>query len=282
MNHFTLDGYGGYRSRYEDLQGVYELLAEAPAALGLTPVMPPVAMPYLDASCPDDCGVSGFVLLDGGHITLHTFSVRECYFADVVADAPYDGERFEALLREALPAARTDARSVERDGWSGVGDPRPDRDFGPHWTMRIDGYSGPSTLDDLFARFDRLPEDVGMTPIMRPCVLRSRRQRGGSVTSALTMIAESHVALHVFEDERRAWFDVFSCRFFDMEGMRDLLLEAFPGERHALRLLVRGTGFRQLWTRREVERERSRAWMRGRLLGPEAPRRAGGVLSEPA
>ena len=282
MNHFTLDGYGGYRSRYEDLQGLYELLAEAPAVLGLPPAMPPVVMPYFDGSYPDDCGVSGFVLLDGGHITLHTFSVRECYFADVVADAPFDGTRFHDLLCQALPAARTDAGTAERDGSQGAGDPRPDRDFGPHWMMRIDGYAGPSTLDDLFARFDRLPEDVGMTPIMRPYVLRSRRRRGGSVTSALTMIAESHVAIHVFEDVRRAWFDVFSCRFFDMERMRGLLLDAFPGERHSLRLVVRGTRYRELWTRREDERERSRAWMRSRLLGPRTPRRADSVLSEGA
>lgn len=281
MNHFTLDGYGGYRSRYEDLQGVYELLAEAPAELGLTPAMPPVVMPYFDGSCPDDCGVSGFVLLDGGHITLHTFSVRKCYFADVAADAPFDGRRFRSLLDKALPAARTEARVAGPDGSASAADPRPDQDFGPHWMMRIDGYAGPTTLDELFARFDRLPEEVGMMPIMRPYVLRSRRRRGGWVTSALTMIAESHLAIHVFEDVRRAWFDVFSCRFFDMERMRDLLLVTFPGERQSLRLVVRGTRYRKLWTRREDERERNRAWMRSRLLGPDTSNH-GCLLSEGA
>src|SRR2546429_3479584 len=48
----------------------------------------------------------------------------------------------------------------------------------------------------------RSPRSIGMTPIMRPYVIRDRAADGRPVLSAMTMIAESHVSLHVFPDER--------------------------------------------------------------------------------
>jgi S-adenosylmethionine/arginine decarboxylase-like enzyme len=69
-------------------------------------------------------------------------------------------------------------------------------------------------LDGIFNYFDGLPSKVGMTPIIRPYVITSRVD-GQAVVSGLTMIAESHIALHVFTKSRKAYFDVFSCTFFD-------------------------------------------------------------------
>lgn len=85
MQHLTLDGRGGYRSRYDDVSLVYELLEELPTALEVQPAMPPMVLPYYNGVAPDDCGISAFVFLVGGHLTLHTFSFRECYYADLVA-----------------------------------------------------------------------------------------------------------------------------------------------------------------------------------------------------
>ena len=61
MLHFTLDGFGGHRSRYDDIRLIQELLEEVPARLGLQPVMPPMMLPYYNGVEPDDCGISGFV-----------------------------------------------------------------------------------------------------------------------------------------------------------------------------------------------------------------------------
>ena len=78
MLHFTMDGFGGHRSRFDDIRLVQEVLEELPVHLGLTPAMPPMLLPYYNGVEPDDCGVSGFVFLAGGHLTIHTFSFREC------------------------------------------------------------------------------------------------------------------------------------------------------------------------------------------------------------
>mgnify|MGYP003353021486 CR=1 FL=1 len=69
MLHCTLDGFGGHRSRFDDIRLVHELLEELPGRLGLQPAMPPMLLPYYNGVEPDDCGISGFVFLAGGHLT---------------------------------------------------------------------------------------------------------------------------------------------------------------------------------------------------------------------
>src|SRR5438034_6613835 len=82
MLHFTIDGFQGFRSRFDHVPLIQEVLEEVPTQLGLKPVMPAFMLPYYNGVVPEDCGVSAFVFLAGGHFTLHTFSFREAYFAD--------------------------------------------------------------------------------------------------------------------------------------------------------------------------------------------------------
>ena len=260
MLHFTLDGFGGHRSRYDDIRLVQELCEEIPAALGLTAVMPPMLMPYYNGVEPDDCGISAFVLLSGGHLTLHTFSFRECYFADLVSPRPFEADQATLLLKRGLPAD-TIRDEVTRRVDRGDGRVHPNEDFGPHLMIDIDGYSGPTDMDGLFALMDHLPERLNMTPIMRPCVLPSIAPDGSRVLSAITMIAESHIALHWFEGSGRAYFDVFSCKFFDTGRVIAQLVQVFPGAAHRHRLIARGVGYHRYRTERSAESERARAWL---------------------
>ena len=103
-----------------------------------------------------------------------------------------------------------------------------------------------------------------MTPIMRPYVIRETLGDGRQVLSALTMIAESHVSLHVFPDEERAYFDIFSCRFFDREQVVPQLKACFPGGTVHEALIARGSRYRYLRTERADEHAKSRAWLTGR------------------
>ena len=103
-----------------------------------------------------------------------------------------------------------------------------------------------------------------MTPIMRPYVARSDMPDGSSVTSAMTMLAESHAALHIFESSRSAYFDVFSCNFFEIEAVVETLVEQFAGERHVLQHVARGRDYRELWTARKQQHSRSTQWLQRR------------------
>ncbi|MBP1766502.1 MAG: hypothetical protein H6P98_617, partial [Candidatus Aminicenantes bacterium] len=82
MYHFLYDAYNGYRSRLDDIMLVHEFLEEVPLKLGVKAVMPPFVLPYYNGVVPEDCGISAFVFLAGGHFTLHTFSYRGAFFVD--------------------------------------------------------------------------------------------------------------------------------------------------------------------------------------------------------
>jgi len=270
MLHLTLDGFGGLRSRYDDIRLVQELLEEVPARLGLQPVMPPMLMPYYNGVEPDDCGISAFVFLAGGHFTVHTFSFREVYYADLVSRDVFEPEQAGLLLKRALPSETTHLAAVGRARTAQHKDAavHPEEDFGPHLMINIEGYTGPKTMDGLFELFDNLPERIDMTPIMRPYVMPSVLPDGSRVLSAMTMIAESHIALHYFEATGRAFFDIFSCKFFDVDGVLAELKAAFPGESHETRLIARGRGYTAYRTERSAEYDRTRAWL------PTRPSRA--------
>src|SRR3989475_13106122 len=78
--------------------------------------MPAFVLPYYNGVVPEDCGVSAFVFLAGGHFTLHTFSFREAYFADLVAPGPFDAGRLRSVLEAVFPCAITAVPTVDRPG----------------------------------------------------------------------------------------------------------------------------------------------------------------------
>jgi len=260
MRHFTIDGFRGFRSRFDDARLIQEILEDAPTQLGLRRTMPAFVLPYYNGVVAEDCGISAFVFLAGGHFTLHTFSFRETYFADLVAPDDFDPNKLRALLEAVFPCAVTSVQTVERQD---LKDSEPDveNDFGPHLFLNVDAYQGPQSLDALFNLFDRLPALIGMTPIMRPYVIQDRVAGGRSVLSAMTMIAESHVSLHVFPHEERAYFDLFSCRFFDRNFVMPRLLAQFPGGSVQEALIARGSRYRYLRTERADEHAKSRTWL---------------------
>jgi S-adenosylmethionine/arginine decarboxylase-like enzyme len=250
-----MDGFHGFRSRFDDLKLVQELLEEVPGMLRLKPVMPPFILPYYNGVTPEDCGISAFVMLNGGHLTLHTFSYRECFFADLVYPGSFDAQKAQMMFQQTLPCRSVTAQTVERGVEGDLAAQRggelvnPETDFGPHLFMRFSNYSGPSTMDDLFDVFDHLPEKISMTPIMRPYVLRTPTN-GSHVVSAMTMIAESHISLHVFPDSNEAFFDLFSCKFFDTAAVAAVLEDEFRSRSSETVLVSRG----QRYLHRRTER----------------------------
>ena len=272
MEHFTMDGFKGFRSRFDDIRLVHELLEEIPATLGLESTMPPFILPYYNGVIPEDCGISAFLFLAGGHFTLHTFSFREVFFADLVYPSAFDGRRLRYLLEAGFPCETTVVHQIRREKGRLEDRPvNPDADFGPHVFLDFEDYTGPQSLDALFEVFDSMPTRVGMTPIMRPYILKNRTQDGRDVISAMTMIAESHICIHIFPAERRAWLDVFSCKFFDRDPMVAELIALFPGRLVNNALVPRGSAFTTLRTERIPEYEKSKAWLSSlRHLGDRA------------
>jgi S-adenosylmethionine/arginine decarboxylase-like enzyme len=242
-----MDAFNGYRSRLDDIILVHEFVEELPVKLGLEAVMPPFILPYYNGIVPEDCGISAFVFLAGGHFTIHTFSFREAYFVDLVSPKSFDANNLENIVRETFPAERVASYLLEREkkeSYPGNIAISETLDFGPHLFLDLDNYEGYASLDQLFDLFDALPFQIGMTPIMRPYAIKNT-VRNVEAISVMTMIAESHISFHYFPDSKQAFLDLFSCRFFDYDEVSGKLKKMFKGDITNETLISRGSKYQQ-------------------------------------
>jgi S-adenosylmethionine/arginine decarboxylase-like enzyme len=267
MRHFLFDAYNSYRSRLDDIPFIHEFLEEAPLKLGLRPTMPPFVLPYYNGIVPEDCGTSSFVFLEGGHFTLHTFSYRGAFFVDLLDPKGVNRKKLHNLIDDAFPSERNFENYIDRS--AGETPLRPaidtDKDFGPHLFLDFEDFQGPDTMDEVFAYFDGLPRKVGMTPIIRPYVIRNRAT-GEDVLSGMTMIAESHISLHVFLRSRKAYFDLFSCSFFDTAKVLRELRRGLRGRVVHETLVSRGSKYKKFREGTAQKVKFSRVWL-GHVLG---------------
>ena len=260
--HATVDGLQGYRSSFDQILLVQEILEEIPLRLGLRPVMPPFLLPYYNGLAQDDCGVSAFVFLEGGHFTLHTFSIREAFFADIFTVTDFSVAELGRRLGLAFGCEHVDThRSDRRFDSAASTRSSMEGDFGPHVFVQLQNYRGPADMNRLFHLFDRLPQEIGMTPIMRPYIVNGTLANIGEVSSAITMLEESHIALHVFHERRVAFFDLFSCKFFEVDSVFRRLRELLPSGEWFSTVFARGHGYRALRASRPIELARRRIWL---------------------
>lgn len=269
MFHFLFDAYNGYRSRLDDIMLVHEFLEEVPLKLGVKTVMPPFVLPYYNGVVPEDCGISAFVFLAGGHFTLHTFSYRGAFFIDFLYLQDFSQEKLRSLIASAFPSGRKLHNYINRTEGARLSRPAIDtgKDFGPHLLFDIEDYAGPNTLDGIYSYLDGLPSKIAMTPIIRPYVIKNRIG-GQEVISGMTMIAESHIALHVFKKSRKAFFDLFSCTFFDTKRVRQAISQKLKGRIAHETLISRGSKYKEYGETAVQKLTFSRAWLDNVLSKP--------------
>lgn len=263
MNHFVSDAYNSYRSRLDDVLLIFELLEEIPLKIGLKTVMPPFILPYYNGVIPEDCGISGFIFLAGGHFTIHTFSYREAYFIDLVYPQSFDGARLQEIIKSSLPSEKVSSFTVERGEKENItvkNQIDESLDFGPHLFLDLSDYKGPNQLDKLFDIFDTLPNEIGMTPIMRPYMIKNK-MGDKKVVSVLTMIAESHISLHYFEESKKVYLDIFSCKFFDYDKVVSKLKTIFEGKVDSQVLLPRGSKYQEHRNKLKTQSANSKLWL---------------------
>lgn len=109
----------------------------------------------------------------------------------------------------------------------------------------IDGYGGdPEHLADenvVRAVLDQYPEELGMTKIAPPQVVRYRGAKPEDWgVSGYVLIAESHISLHTFPERCLIWVDVFSCKSFDAAPIVEDLKRRFRLREMHVSMLERG------------------------------------------
>ena len=214
MIHVLVDSYGCSTQRLDNLMDVYEILNKIINVMRLKSIMPPQLVPYYYCQKLEDVGISAYVLLKGGHLTIHTFPQLGCYFLDVLYDGYASAELLEKLLKKEFPCDAFFIKRIDRKEFDksdmGMYDVA---DFGPHYMISTTLKHVP-TIDEFTDKLDKLPYEVDMHPISRPCVLKDK-VCSPEFLSAIVLIAESHIAMHYNYKTNEVLMDIFSCKSID-------------------------------------------------------------------
>ncbi len=239
MRHMMMDCYGAINFKLDDMMGIYDLLNGVANIANLETVAPPTLVPYYYGDDPEDVGISAYLFLRGGHITIHTFSKRECYFLDIMYDGFFNSEMVYNYLEVNLPFNKGISNYCVND--RRVNDNSrimfTENDFGPHLVGRIKPRE-PITLDSAFDSLEEFVQMANMTPITRANVIRDSRNDPAFV-QGIVIIAQSHISLYYDIKSNVLYFDLFSCAYFDFGNIEDSLKEMF-GEIESMQLITRG------------------------------------------
>ncbi len=240
MKHMMLDCYGANRDVLNDLKYITYILNEMALELNVTPIAPPQLVPYYYGKVAEDDGISAFVLLEGGHITIHTFPFRECYFADIFYAGDFDTERVISLLQNRMAFDTTISKvsikdrsieSYEKLEYDST------KDFGPHVLVKIQA-KREIHMEEVFDFLEHLVPNINMTPITRACVLKSRLINS-KYLSGIILIAQSHISFHYNYKTKEIFFDIFSCAAFDYSQLSTIFYDF--GEVKSNELVARGS-----------------------------------------
>lgn len=119
-------------------------------------------------------------------------------------------------------------------------------EFGPHLMLDCRGCNPEKigNLEFVFNFINTLPERIGMTKITQPYVFPYEglipEDKG---ITATVIIAESHITFHSFTEKDYFFFDVFSCKHFDVDEVARIVLETFEVQHVERHQAIRGIDF---------------------------------------
>ena len=118
--------------------------------------------------------------------------------------------------------------------------------FGPHLMLDLSECDQKriNDLDFIFKFLNALPDKIGMEKITQPYVFPfSGAVPEDNGITGFVVIAESHLSIHTFVEKGYAFVDLFSCKPFNTEMARDLIIEAFISKRPKVYMIERGADF---------------------------------------
>ncbi len=119
-------------------------------------------------------------------------------------------------------------------------------EFGPHLMLDCRGCNLEkiSNLEFVFKFLNELPDRIGMTKITQPYVFpyEGLIPEDKGITGTV-IIAESHITFHSFIDKDYFFFDVFSCKHFDVDAVAKIVTETFEVQHVERHEATRGLDF---------------------------------------
>ena len=269
MNHIMIDAYQASESRLDSLMAVNSVFNEIVRTLNLKAVMPPFLLPFYYAKDSEDDGISAFVILQGGHITIHTFPRRRCLFVDLLYDGYYDENDLKSVLENNFSCViensiRTERRyfdsTIDEERIFKSGDDQGD--FGPHTIATIENLD--ITLEKIYDMLDELPRKINMLPISRPYVLKSNLNNPQYI-SGVVLIAQSHIAFHYCIADKTLFCDAFSCSFYRIDNFVEYLKDKF-GDMFNMTIIRGSQHVDKVFSRESKVKEHSR-WLNNSVKG---------------
>jgi len=95
--HLTLDLGDCDVTILNDLNICFAFLNELPSRIGMNKITQPYVFRY-DETTPEECGVTGFVVIAESHISLHTYPEKKFVFVDVFSCKPFDIKEAEKYI----------------------------------------------------------------------------------------------------------------------------------------------------------------------------------------
>lgn len=99
-------------------------------------------------------------------------------------------------------------------------------------------------LDFIFNFLNTLPDKIGMVKITQPYVFPySGLVPEDQGITGFVVIAESHLSIHTFAEKGYAFVDLFSCKPFNTDLARDIIIKTFISKKPKVYMIERGAGF---------------------------------------
>lgn len=245
MIHIMLDIYKCNNPKFNNMLSVNNLINNVCEQLQLKAIAPPIIIPFYYGKVADDDGISAFVLLEGGHFTIHTFYKRRCAFVDLMF-SEFEGEYLVKMMRKRASVYKTEKKTgdeVQINDWEidrncrnsfvsinqinkfKKGVENSFSGFGPHYFVTATCKKA-LTMQDIYNILEHMPQKAHMTPISRPCVVNDQVDDPEFI-SGIIVIAESHISIHYDIAAKKLYFDMFTCRPLPSDVMKTVFFEMF-------------------------------------------------------
>lgn len=109
--HLLLDCYDADPGRLGNISLVCSVLEELPGLIGMERVGFPQVARFAD---PSKAGVSGLVMIATSHISIHTYTLKRCFFMDVFSCQPFSTEAVVGYVKEKFKASDLEVRLINR------------------------------------------------------------------------------------------------------------------------------------------------------------------------
>ncbi len=111
--HLIIDGYSKNSDILQSEEGIYQLLDQYPAEIGMTKIAPPYVFKYVGGK-PEEWGISGLVLIAESHISIHTFVERRYVNIDVFSCKDFDADQVIRDLIDRLGLTKIQTHLLDR------------------------------------------------------------------------------------------------------------------------------------------------------------------------